>query len=153
MIGGDEMEGIELSERQKRFVDFYIQTGNSAKAARLAGYSEKTARTTGAKLLTKKHMWKAVNERLEELANERTAGTQEILEYLTSVMRGEQTDEMAMNVGAGGGVSRVEKVRIAVGAKERLKAAELLAKVHGLFITRQELEISGNVPVVIKDDI
>ncbi|MBR1647089.1 MAG: terminase small subunit [Selenomonadaceae bacterium] len=153
MIGGDEMEGKELSERQKRFVDYFVQTGNAAKAARLAGYSEKSARETGKEQLQKPYVRKAVDEKLAELSNERTAKAQEILEYLTSVMRGEQTDEMAMNVGLGGGVTRVEKVRIAVGAKERLKAAEMLAKVHGLFITRQELEISGTVPVVIKDDI
>lgn len=147
------MEGKELNERQKRFVDYYIQTGNGAKAARMAGYSDKVAREMAKEQLQKPHVREAVDKKLAELSNERTAKAQEILEYWTSVMRGEQTDEMAMNVGLGGGVSRVEKVRIAVGAKERIKAAELLAKVHGLFITRQELEISGKVPVVIRDDI
>ena len=42
----------KLTEKQKRFCDFYIETGNAAEAARLAGYSERTARQQGQRLLT-----------------------------------------------------------------------------------------------------
>ena len=45
------------------------------------------------------------------------------------------------------------QVTAQVGAKERLKAAEMLAKVRGLFVTKQEIDLTGNVPVVIRDDI
>ena len=58
-----------------------------------------------------------------------------------------------MNVGIGKGFTRVEKTRVQVSAKERLKAAELLAKVHGMFVTRQEVDLNGVLPVVICDDI
>ena len=44
-------EGKQLTEKQKRFVDFYIKTANASEAARLAGYSEKNSDVTGARLL------------------------------------------------------------------------------------------------------
>lgn len=142
-----------LTERQQRFVDFYIQTGNAAEAARRAGYAGASNTRLGSKVLKKPEIRAAIDARLAELASERIADTREILEYLTAVMRGEFSDEVAMNIGMGKGVTRAEKIALKVSAKDRLRAAELLAKIHGMFISRQELEISGNVPVVIHDDI
>ncbi|MBR3746771.1 MAG: terminase small subunit [Selenomonadaceae bacterium] len=42
-----------MNERQKRFVDFYIQTGNASEAARMAGYSKNIANRIGAENLSK----------------------------------------------------------------------------------------------------
>lgn len=145
--------GAKLSERQQQFVDFYIQTGNAAEAARRAGYSDCKGSRIGSQLLKKPGIRAAVDARLAEVASERIADAREILEYLTAVMRGEHSDEVAMNVGLGRGVTRAEKVALKVPSKDRIRAAEMLAKIHGMFISRQELEISGNVPVVIHDDI
>ena len=142
-----------LTERQKRFVDFYIQTANASEAARRAGYSEKMSTKIASNALKNRAIREAIDERLAQLASERIADTREILEYLTAVMRGDSSDEMAMNIGLGHGVTRAEKIALKVSSKDRLRAAELLAKIHGMFINRQELEISGNVPVVIRDDI
>ena len=147
--------GAKLTERQQRFVDFYVQTGNAAEAARRAGYSESRDSHSrfGSQVLKKPEIKAAIEARLAELASERIADAREILEYLTAVMRGEYSDEVAMNIGLGRGVTRAEKVALKVSSKDRLRAAEMLAKIHGMFISRQELEISGNVPVVIHDDI
>lgn len=143
----------ELNERQKRFVDYYLQSSNATDSARKAGYSTKNAMQIGCELLRNPKIQAALNTRLEQLESDRLAETKEILEYLTSVMRGQTEDEVVVNVGVGKGFTEAQKVKAKVGAKERLKAAEMLAKVKGLFINKNELEINGSVPVVIVDDI
>lgn len=147
------LDDIFLNERQKRFIEYYIQTGNATESAIKAGYSAKTAGVNGCNLLKNPKIRNALHTRIENQDRKRVADTQEVLEYLTAVMRGEYQDELAMNVGKGKGITAVEKVKLAVGAKERLKAAEMLAKVNGLFINRQEVEFSNVLPIVIKDDI
>ena len=117
-----------LSVKQRLFVDYYIQLNGNATQAALAS-------------------------RTAELENERTATTQEILEYLASVMRGETVEEVVVNVGTGKGYTKPERVKAQVSAKDRLKAAEMLAKVKGMFITKAELDVQGALPVVIHDDI
>ena len=143
----------ELNERQKRFVDYYLQSSNATDSARKAGYSTKNAMQIGCELLRNPKIQTAINTRLKEMESERLAETQEILEYLTSVMRGQTEEEVVVNVGVGKGFTEAQKVKAKVGAKERLKAAEMLAKVKGLFISKNELEINGAVPIVIVDDI
>ena len=142
----------KLSEKQKRFIDYYIQSGNATQAAKLAGYSAKTAYATGVENLRKPQIQAAVQSRLAQLESERIAKDKEVLEYITAVMRGETTEEVVVNVGTGKGYTRAEKVTAQVSAKDRLKAAEMLAKVKGMFITRQEVDLQGVVPVVIRDD-
>lgn len=143
----------ELNERQKRFVDYYLQSSNATESAKKAGYSAKNAYQVGSVLLKNPKIQTALNTRLKEMESERLAETQEILEYLTSVMRGQTEEEVVVNVGVGKGFTEAQKVKAKVGAKERLKAAEMLAKVKGLFINKNELEINGAVPIVIVDDI
>lgn len=142
----------KLSEKQKRFIDYYIQSGNATQAAKLAGYSTKTAYAMGVENLRKPQIQAAVQSRLAQLESERIAKDKEVLEYITAVMRGETTEEVVVNVGTGKGFTRAEKVTAQVSAKDRLKAAEMLAKVKGMFITRQEVDLQGVVPVVIRDD-
>ena len=143
VIPGNKQDKNKLNERQKKFVDFYIQTNNISESARKAGYEEKNAPQTGFCLLKNPKIQKAINARLEQLENERTATTQEILEYLASVMRGE---------GIGKGFTQPEKVKARVTAKDRNKAAEMLAKCKGMFINKTELDVQGSLPVVIRDD-
>ena len=142
----------KLNEKQQRFVDYYIQSGNATKAAKLAGYSPNTAYSIGAENLKKPQIQAAINARLTQLESERIAKDKEVLEYITAVMRGETEEEVVVNVGTGKGFTRAEKVKAKVSAKERLKTAEMLAKVKGMFVTRQEVELSGSMPVVIRDD-
>ena len=136
-----------MTERQKRFVDAYIKTGNASEAARLAGYSEKTANRIGEENLSKLDISREVAKRLEELKTARTADVKETLEYLTSVMRGEKTEIVVVVVGTGKGFSKSEKVEVPTSTRDRLKAAEHLLKVHGAF--KNEVQVTNAVPVVI----
>jgi len=133
-----------MTEKQKRFCDFYIETGNATQAAIKAGYSEKTAAAIGAENLIKPNLKSYIDERLAELKNERTADAQEVLEYLTAVMRGEYKE--ATLIGIGEGAQAV--VDIDVGAKDRLKAAELLGKRHALFTDKVDLQ-TGDIVIKV----
>ena len=143
-----------LNARQLAFVDAYISNGgNALQAAMTAGYSPKSAKATAYEILENPRIQAAIHARTAELENERTATTQEVLEYLASVLRGETQDEVVVNVGKGKGYTQPEKVKAQVTTKDRLNAAELLGKFKGLFVTKAEVDLQGVVPVVIRDDI
>ncbi|MBL1228754.1 terminase small subunit [Enterococcus sp. BWB1-3] len=138
---------MALTEKQQRFCDFYIISGNAKQAAVEAGYSPKTAYSIGNENLNKPDLKTYIAEQLEKMHNKRTADGQEVLEYLTAVMRGEQTEQTLVGLGEGAqGVTEIE-----VGAKDRLKAAELLGKRHALFTDKKE--ITGEVGVTFVDDV
>lgn len=139
-----------LTGKQKRFVDEYLIDLNATQAAIRTGYSQKTAYSIGQKLLKKAEIKLAIDDMLDEMHTQKVADVQEVLEYLTSVMRGEQTEEAVVVEGCGEGVSSARKVDKAVGARERLKAAELIGKRHALFT--DTVQITGEV-VQIVDDI
>ena len=127
---------MKLSEKQIRFIDYYIQSGNATEAAIKAGYSRKTAFNTGCRNLKKSYIKTAIDKRLEELASARIADATEVMEYLTSVMRGESQSEVAMPTGIG-----IDKVKKTPDEKERTKAAELIGKRYGIFSEKVDLNI------------
>jgi phage terminase small subunit len=88
-------------------------------------------------------MWSYIHEQLERIHSEKTADAKEVLEYLTSVMRGEHTEETLQLVGDG--VQTISD--ISVSAKDRLKAAELIGKTYGIFTDKTDLNIAQ--PIVI----
>ena len=137
---------MKLTEKQKRFADEYIISGNATQAAIKAGYSKKTANRIATENLSKLVIKNYIEERLEELKSERTADAQEVLEYLTSVMRGNETEEVLIGIGEGV-QSTVQKE---VGAKDRLKAAELLGKRFALFTDKTEVAVS-EIPTFVDD--
>ena len=137
----------KMTERQKRFVDAYIKTGNASEAARLAGYAKKNSDVDGAKLLVNPSISREIEKRLKEMESERTADLQETLEYMTAVMRGEKEDVVVVTVGTGKGYSKSEIVKVPISTRDRLKAAEYLAKIHGAF--KNEVQITGAIPIVI----
>jgi len=125
MKGGDV---VKLSIKQKRFIDEYIITGNASEAARRAGYSPKTADRIGNENLKKLVIQQAMADRLKELDCKKTASVKEVLEFLTSTLRGEITDENIVVEGVGDGMSEARIMETRVSSKDRLKAAELLLK-------------------------
>lgn len=133
-----------MTEKQKRFCDFYIETGNATQAAIKAGYSKKTANRIATENLSKLVIKQYIDERLAELKNERTADAQEVLEYLTAVMRGKHKEKTL--IGVGEGVQAV--VDIDVSEKDRLKAAELLGKRHALFTDKVDLQ-TGDIVIKV----
>ena len=119
---------MKLSIKQKRFIDEYIITGNASEAARRAGYSPKIANRIGAENLSKPVIQQAIADRLKELDSKKTASVKEVLEFLTSTLRGEILDENIVVEGVGDGVSEARTMETRVSSKDRLKAAELLLK-------------------------
>ena len=132
-----------MNARQKRFCDEYLIDLNGTQAAIRAGYTPNSARTNAAKMLAKDNISAYIAAELERLHNEKTADIQEIMEYLTSVLRGEQTESILCLDGDGKQVI----AEIAVSARERLRAAELLGKRYGLFSDKFDLSLTS--PVVI----
>ena len=116
----------KMTLKQQRFADEYIITGNLYKSAVEAGYSEKYAKAQSHKLLENVGIKNYIDERLKVIESQKTATQQEIMEYLTSVMRGEKKEEIL--IGKGMGFQEITKID--VSAKDRLKAADLLNKIH-----------------------
>ena len=137
---------VAMNARQKRFCDEYLIDCNATQAAIRAGYSPKTAKSIGQENLTKPDLKAYIDEQLERIHNEKTADAQEVLEYLTAVMRGQHTEQTLQLVGDG-----VQKIAdIDVSAKERLKAAELIGKRYGLFVDKSNISVS--LPLVLAGD-
>ena len=135
-----------LTPRQQKFCDEYLISGNATEAAIKAGYSRKTAKQTGSENLSKPDLRAYIDEQLTKIHSAKIADAEEVMKYLTSVMRGEHTEQVLKLVGEG-----VQTVTdIDVSAKERLKAAELIGKRYGLFTEKVGLE--GAVPVIITGD-
>ena len=136
-----------MTAKQKRFCEEYLVDCNATQAAIRTGYSEKTARAIGQRLLTNVDIKKYIDERLKAIKTEKTADAQEVLEYLTAVMRGEQKEQVPLLVGEG----CQELVQKDISAKDRIKAAELIGKRYGLFT--EKVELQGETTVQIVDDI
>lgn len=132
-----------MTEKQKRFCDEYLIDLNATQAAIRAGYSAKTAKAIGCENLTKPDIQAYIQEQLDRIHEQKTADAQEVIEYLTSVMRGEHTEQALQLVGDG-----VQEIcDISVSAKDRLKAAELIGKRYGIFTDKTDLNIAQ--PIII----
>ncbi|MBE8117692.1 terminase small subunit [Limosilactobacillus fermentum] len=129
----------KLTLKQQRFVDEYIISGNATQAAIKAGYSKRSAYSVGQENLRKPVIKAAIDKRNAEIESEKTADMTEVMEYLTYVMRGEQTESVATAKGIYDNVP--------VSAKDRIKAAELIGKRHGAWTDKKE--ISGNMNIDI----
>lgn len=143
----EKKAGSRLTEKQKRFAEEYLIDLNATQAATRAGYSPKTAYSIGEQNLRKLEVRAYIDARLAEIRSEKTADAQEVLEYLTAVMRGGETEETLRL--AGDGVQEVTE--IAVSAKERLKAAELIGRRFGMFTDKAQVSLAA--PVQILDNI
>lgn len=119
----------KLSPKQKAFADYYIETGNATEAARRAGY--KKPNVQGSQNLEKLSVKSYIEERIKAADEARIAKGEEVLEYLTKVMRGEEKDQFGLDA----------------TISDRTKAAELLGKRYRLFTDK--MEVTGEIPVVI----
>ncbi|WP_042348275.1 terminase small subunit [Bacillus massiliigorillae] len=135
----------KLTEKQKRFADYYIELGNATEAYLKAGYKEKGARANAARLIAKDSIRAYIDERLKDIESERIAKGEEVLKFLTSVMRGELTEQIP--VGLGEGAQRLEDKDTYL--KDRVKAAELLGKRYSMWTEKQQVELT--VPTFVDD--
>ena len=130
---------MKLTEKQKRFVDYYIETGNQTEAARRAGY--KQPQTQGAQTLGKLSVKAAIDARLKELEDKRIAKADEVMQFLTSTLRGEVKEERVVVEGAGEGISNARIIKVQVSARDRLDAAKSLLKRYPMQLDAKEQKL------------
>lgn len=127
----------KLMERQKLFIEYYIQTLNATQSAIKAGYSKNGATTKGTEL--KQQLMPYIQKRLEEAGKKETiANTDEILELLTRIARGEEKDAFGLDT----------------SNQDKLKALELLGKANQLYVdkVKQDTSLDINVNLVDEDE-
>ncbi len=157
----------KLTAKQQRFCDEYLTDLNATQAAIRAGYSAKTAKQIGQENLTKPDLREYIDKRMAEKEEALVAKQDEVMKYLTAVMRREMveyivvtvTEEKSHYAPDENGTyrkrsERTEKpeiVKIPAQLRDANKAAELLGKAYGIFTDNVSLD--GEAKVVIVDDL
>lgn len=139
-----------MTEKQRLFADEYLKDLNGTRAYKTIYTTIKNDNVAAVRantLLKHKDISDYISKRLEEIHNENTADIQEVMEYLTSVLRGESASAVLMM--SGNGMQKVTEKP--PDEKERLKAAELLGKRFGMF--KDNVDVTSNGKTVIVDDI
>ena len=139
-----------LTLKQKKFADEYIISGNATQSAIKAGYSKKTAGVIAVENLEKPNIKAYIDERLKELDDKAIAKQEEVLQYLTAVMRGQSKSAVVVIEGLGEGLSEARLINKTPDEKDRIKAAELLGKRYGAFT--EKVDISGDMSLSIEVD-
>lgn len=136
---------MKLTPKQKKFADEYIKTGNATQSAIEAGYSKRTARSVGSENLTKPDISEYIAKRIAEIDKENIAEQKEILEFMTRVMRRQETEQVTnvlkkptvLTVHGSGDDNTYEKVvneevvevsEVAGSVGDAVRAADLLSK-------------------------
>jgi hypothetical protein len=140
----------KLTLKQKKFADEYIISGNATQSAIKAGYSKKTAGVIAVENLEKPNIKAYIDERLKELDDKAIAKQEEVLQYLTAVMRGQSKSAVVVIEGLGEGLSLARTINKTPDEKDRIKAAELLGKRYGAFT--EKVDISGDMNLSIEVD-
>lgn len=133
-----EDEVKKLTIKQQRFSDLYIETGNATQSYIDAGYKatkREVAEANARKLLANYSVKKYIEEKMEQLQQNSIASQEEVLQYLTKVMRGEEKDQFGLDA----------------SLQDRTRCAELLGKRYGAFVDKKEL--SGGYTVELVDDV
>ena len=139
---------MKLTEKQKRFADYYIETGNATEAYKKA-YNCKndvTARTNANKNLQKPTIRQYIDELMASKDSIRIAKQDEVLEFLTNVLRGKVQEQFPLGLGMG----EQRLVRKDLDGKDRIKAAELLGKRYAMWTDKQQVE---NITPTFVDDV
>lgn len=120
-----------LTEKERIFADEYIKTTNATQSAIKAGYSEKTASSKGSQLLRKVKVRQYIDEVMDKRSKNTIATADEVLQYLSRVMNGEEKDAFGLDV----------------SVADRTKAAELLGKRHMLFADKVKLDAEIEIDI------
>ena len=154
---------MALNARHKRFADEYVIDLNGTRAAKAAGYSDKTATKIASRLLTNVDIQQYISDLMAKKDKKLIASQDEVLEYLTSVMRREKKENIVVTVSStmeewkpdANGTMRKNKitkeeaqvVEIPAKLSDANKAAELLGRRYSLFTDK--VDVSGAIPVII----
>ena len=143
-----------LNVKQEAFCLHYAKTGNATESYKKAGYNPKNDNAAGAsarRLLLNVKIKDRLAEIIEEMASEKIADIREIHEYLTSVIRGETTEDVVVTEGCGDGISEATVVKVRTNNVARIKAATELAKMKGAYDSKMQVELT--VPVFGGEDL
>lgn len=141
-----------MTDKQKKFCDEYLIDLNATKAYKAAypNVKSESAAMSGASRLLRNVKVKAyIDEQLDKISSEKTADAKEVMEYLTSVLRGESQSEIVVIEGTGDGCSDARRMTKAPDEKDRLKAAELLGRRYGLYTDKIETDIDMKLNINI----
>ena len=139
----------KLTAKQQRFCDEYLIDLNATQAAIRAGYSKKTAKQIGQENLTKPDLKSYIQQRMDAKEKELIADQNEVLKYLTSVIRGQSRASVVVVENVGDYMSEAREMEKAPDEKERLKAAELLGKAHGIFTDKVEQTVDMDLNITV----
>lgn len=138
---------MRLTEKQKRFADHFVELGDATEAYIQAGYKVKSrdvAKVNASRLLTNANVKSYIDNIIAEKDEKRIAKQDEILEFLTSVLRGQVQEQFPLGLGMG----EQQLVKKELDGKDRIKAAELLGKRFGMWLDRQQVDVQGAVQIV-----
>lgn len=140
---------MKLTEKQKAFCDEYLIDLNATRAYKSVYKNvknDKAAAAAASRLLRNVKVQKYIQQRMSQKESERIASQDEVLEFLTRVIRGEELEEVVGFTEMG-----PVKERKTPSIRDKVKAAELLGKRYALFA--EKVNVEGNVGVIIVDDI
>ena len=139
----------KLTAKQRRFCDEYLIDLNATQAAIRAEYSRKSARVIGQENLLKPAVKAYIQQRMAEKESALIADQNEVLKYLTSVIRGQSRSSVVVIENVGDFMSEAREMEKSPDEKERLKAAELLGKAHGIFTDKVEQTVDMDLNITV----
>ena len=139
----------KMTAKQKRFCDEYLIDLNATQAAIRAGYSKKNAQNIASENLGKPIIRGYIDAKMAEKDSELIAKQDEVLRYLTSVLRGESFGTEIVVEGIGDGCSEARTMQKKPSEKDRLKAAELLGKRYSLFTDKVDLNADVELNITV----
>ena len=141
---------VKMTPRKQKFADEYLIDLDGTKAAIRAGYSPKGADSKARECLQTPAVRDYIEAELAKHRSERIATVGEVLEYLTSILRGQEHEEVTVVEGHGQGISMARNITKALSPKDRLKAAELLGKRYCLFADKVKVTGKDDGPVAVE---
>nr|DAX07522.1 MAG TPA: Terminase small subunit [Bacteriophage sp.] len=127
------MSDIKLKPKELVFAEEWLKTTNATQSAIKAGYSARTAYSAGNRLLKKVDVKQYIDERLAEMKESSIADTNEVMQFLSSTMRGDIPDQFGLDP----------------ALNDRIKAAELLGKRYKMFTDKQEISGADGEPIKV----
>ena len=136
-----------LNIQQEKFCIEFVSNGGNGQQAYQAVYKSdaNTARVNASRLLKKPEVQERLKELQAEQNSEKILSAQELKERLSAIARRETYETIYLPNG--------KKIEKPVSTRDALRAMETLAKVSGWFVNKSEVDLKGNVPIVIVDDI
>lgn len=137
-----------LNHRQEKFCLYYAETGDSLESYRRAGYQGKTEealRSAALRLINKPFIKERLKELADQAASEKIADIREVQEKLSSILRGETTEDVVIVEGCGDGISEARLVKVRTSTKDVIKAGVELAKMQGGYDNKLQVEVT--IPV------